>query len=134
MTDVRQQLSEAEQVQELMDGIPAAGAAATGRHGVPKGGSRGRRTAGSPGPVSRVAQVRLQADEFAELEKVMRLLHLSSTSEALREGIRLLVRDAAEIAAADDIGSYYGERPAPLPDGVIPASEEDLVAADAEKW
>ncbi|HEY5846585.1 MAG TPA: hypothetical protein VIT42_07330 [Microlunatus sp.] len=90
---------------EVMDGIPTAGSAATGGRGVPRVGSR-RRTAGSPGTASRVAQVRRAADDFAELEKVMRQLHLSSTSEALRAGIRLLVRDAAEVAAADDIGSF----------------------------
>lgn len=33
---------------------------------------------------------------------VVRQLRLSTTSEALREGIRLLVREAREIAAAED--------------------------------
>jgi hypothetical protein len=81
-----------------------------------------------------VAQVRLQADELEALRNVMRQLHLSSTSEALREGIRLLVREAAEIAAAEDIRHFYGERPAPLPEGVVPATEQELAAADAERW
>ncbi|MFL6074557.1 MAG: hypothetical protein ACJ73S_14275 [Mycobacteriales bacterium] len=68
------------------------------------------------------------------LQKVMRQLHLPSTSEALREGIRLLVREAAEIAAAEDIRNFYGERSAPLPGGVVPATEQELAAADAEQW
>jgi hypothetical protein len=81
-----------------------------------------------------VAQVRLQADELAALQNVMRQLHLPSTSEALREGIRLLVREAAEISATEDIRRFYGERPAPLPEGVIPATQQELAAADAEQW
>jgi Arc/MetJ-type ribon-helix-helix transcriptional regulator len=64
----------------------------------------------------------------------MRQLQLSSTSEALREGIRLLVREAAEIAAAEEIRSFYGERQASLPDGVAPATDQELAAADAEQW
>jgi Arc/MetJ-type ribon-helix-helix transcriptional regulator len=64
----------------------------------------------------------------------MRQLHLSSTSEALREGIRLLIREAAEIAAADEVRSFYGERQAPLPDGVAPATDQELAAADTEQW
>lgn len=64
----------------------------------------------------------------------MKQLHLSSTSEALREGIRLLVREAAEVAAAEDIRSFYGEQLAPLPEGVVPATEQELTAADAEQW
>jgi hypothetical protein len=81
-----------------------------------------------------VVQVRLQGAELAALQQVMRQLHLSSLSEALREGIRLLVREAAEIGAAEDIRAFYGEQPAPLPEGVIPATEQELAAVDAEQW
>jgi hypothetical protein len=49
--------------------------------------------------------VRLQADEVVALQNAMRQLRLSSTSEALREGIRLLVREAAEISAAEESGT-----------------------------
>ena len=97
-------------------------------------GARRTKAGGSAGRASRVAQVRLQADELEDLQKVMQQLHLSSTSEALREGIRLLVREAAEIAAAEEIRSFYGDRPAPLPAGVIPATEQELAAAVAEQW
>jgi hypothetical protein len=30
--------------------------------------------------------------------------------------------EAAEVRAAEEIRAFYGDRPAPLPDGVIPAS------------
>ena len=107
---------------------------AAGTRDGAKPASRGRAAGGSTGPASRVAQVRLQADELAALQKVMRQLHLTSTSEALREGIRLLVREAAEIGAAEDIRDFYGEQPAPLPEGVVPATERELAAVDAEQW
>jgi Arc/MetJ-type ribon-helix-helix transcriptional regulator len=64
----------------------------------------------------------------------MQQLHLSSTSEALREGIRLLTKEAAEVAASEDIRRFYGGRTAPLPEGVVPATDEELAAADAERW
>lgn len=91
---------------------------------------RARGSAGS----SQVAQVRLQPDEVRALHEVMQQLHLSSTSEALREGIRLLTREAAEVAAAEDIRRFYGGRAAPVPEGVVPATDEELAAADAERW
>ena len=91
----------------------------------------GRRRATAPS-ASSVAQVRLQADEMAELRDVMRQLSLTTTSDALREGIRLLVNEAREIAAAHEIQNFYGGGPAPLPDGVVPATPEELAAADSE--
>jgi hypothetical protein len=95
--------------------------------------ARGGRRDAAP-PASSVAQVRLQADEIAELRDAMRQLSLTSTSEALREGIRLLVNEARQIAAAHEIQTFYGGGTAPLPDGVVPATEEELAAADAEPW
>jgi len=83
---------------------------------------------------SRVAQVRLQADEMEALQQVMRQLSLRSTSEALREGIRLLIREAAEATASEEIHRFYGEQPAPLPEGAVPATTEELAAADAQQW
>ena len=68
------------------------------------------------------------------LRDVMRQLSLPTTSEALREGIRLLVREAREIAAADNIQHFYAGQQAPLPGGVVPATETELAAADAEEW
>lgn len=85
-------------------------------------------------PASSVAQVRLQADELAQLHDAMRQLSLTTTSEALREGLRLLAREAREVTAAEEIRHFYGGEPAPLPDGVVPATQEELAAADLEQW
>jgi hypothetical protein len=71
---------------------------------------------------------------MAALQGVVRRLNLASTSEALREGIRLLVREAAEIEAADEIRTFYGDRPAPLPEGVSAPSAAELRAADEAQW
>lgn len=81
-----------------------------------------------------MAQVRLQPDELAALHEVMRQFQLPSTSEALRAGLRLLVREAAEVSAAADIEGFYRDQLVPLPDGVVPATEQELAAADAEQW
>lgn len=43
-------------------------------------------------------------------------------------------REATEVAAAEDIRRFYGSRLAPLPEGVTPATEEELAGADAEQW
>jgi hypothetical protein len=68
------------------------------------------------------------------LHEVMRQLNLPSTAEALREGIRLLIRESVEVAAAEKIRRFYGEQPVPLPDGVVPVTKEELAAVDAEHW
>lgn len=83
---------------------------------------------------TKVAQVRLQAEEMAALNEVVRRLNLPSTSEALREGLRLLVREVAEMEAAEEIRSFYDSGQAPLPDAVAPASEADLAAVDELRW
>lgn len=83
---------------------------------------------------SRLAQVRLRAEEMEALQEVMRTLDLTSTSDALREGLRLLAREAAELKAAEDIRSFYGGTPAPLPDGAAPATEAELTAAADARW
>jgi hypothetical protein len=68
------------------------------------------------------------------LQEVMRTLHLGSTSDALREGLRLLAREAAEVDAAADIRAFYAARPAPLPDGVTEPTDSELSAADSAQW
>jgi hypothetical protein len=68
------------------------------------------------------------------LHAVMRTLHLDSTSDALREGLRLLAREAMELDAANDIRAFYGGRPAPLPDAVPPPTEVEIAAADDVRW
>jgi hypothetical protein len=82
----------------------------------------------------KTAQVRLRADEAASLDHTMQVLHIPSTSEALREGLRLLHREAAETRAADNIRAFYQGQPAPLPEGVMPVDEADLRAADEAEW
>jgi hypothetical protein len=82
----------------------------------------------------KLAQLRLQPDDVEALDEVMRTLNLASTSEALREGLHLLAREAAEIRAAQAIRDFYGGEPAPLPDGVVPPSEEELREADEAEW
>jgi hypothetical protein len=68
------------------------------------------------------------------LQEVMRTLHLGSTSDALREGLRLLAREAAEVDAAADIRAFYAAGPAPLPDGVTEPTDSELSAADSAQW
>jgi hypothetical protein len=52
----------------------------------------------------------------------------------LRECVRALVRAADELAMAEDVQRFYGGQLPPLPDGVVPATQEELAAADAEQW
>lgn len=83
---------------------------------------------------SRLAQVRLRDDEMQALEQVMRTLDLASTSDALREGLKLLTREAAEVGAAEEIRAFYREQHAPLPEGVVEPSDSELAAADDMRW
>ncbi|MEU2506076.1 hypothetical protein ABZ621_15350 [Streptomyces sp. NPDC007863] len=92
-----------------------------------------RNAAAVLGP-SRLAQVRLRGDEMQALQEVMRTLHLNSTSDALREGLRLLAREAAEVGAVEEIRAFYQEQGAPLPDGVVEPSDAELAAADEMQW
>ncbi|WP_282703152.1 hypothetical protein [Streptomyces sp. CC219B] len=81
-----------------------------------------------------VAQVRLRPDELADLQQVMQTLKLHSLSDALREGLRLLSREATEVAAAREIRDFYRGDQAPTPAGVLPATAEELAAADEIEW
>jgi hypothetical protein len=111
----------------------SASGARSGKAGAPEKGDRrspGRTSAGT----TRIAQVRLRPEEMAALQVVMRTMHLDSTSDALREGLRLLAREATEIDAAADIRAFYADRPVPLPDGVSPATDDELSAADEARW
>jgi Arc/MetJ-type ribon-helix-helix transcriptional regulator len=86
------------------------------------------------GGTGRVAQVRLGPDEVAAMEHVMQALNLGSTSDVLREGLRLLARKAAEVAAAEEIRDFYRGEPAPPPDGALAPTSEELAAADEAEW
>lgn len=81
-----------------------------------------------------IAQVRLGGAEWAELRETMKALGLSSTSEALREALRLLHREARREAMAQGIERYYHGEPAPAPEGVPPVSAADVEAADRYEW
>ncbi|WP_234383215.1 hypothetical protein [Streptomyces dysideae] len=89
---------------------------------------------GSYSRSTEVAQVRLRPDEMAALRLVMQSLNLPSVSDALREGLRLLSREAAEVAASEEIRAFYQGAPAPTPAGVLPATAEELAAADEIEW
>lgn len=86
------------------------------------------------GGATSVAQVRLRPDELADLQRVMETLELHSLSDALREGLRLLSREAAEVAAAREIREFYRGDRAPSPEGVSPATAEELASADETEW
>lgn len=53
------------------------------------------------------AQVRLSAQDWADLRETMRILDLAATSRALREAIRLLRREARQMQAAQSIAEFY---------------------------
>jgi hypothetical protein len=59
------------------------------------------------------------ANELLEIDA--EVLGLHGASEVVREGLRLVHQRAREMAAAAEYDDFYGGRPAPLPDGVIPA-------------
>lgn len=86
------------------------------------------------GGATSVAQVRLRPDELADLQRVMRTLNLHSLSDALREGLRLLSREATEVAASQEIRDFYQGASAPTPVGVVPATADELAAADDTEW
>lgn len=70
---------------------------------------------------------------MAALRETMRTLNLNTTSDALREGLRLLSREAAEIEAAEQIQAFY-DGAAPVPAGVPPVCAADHEAADEAQW
>lgn len=81
-----------------------------------------------------VAQFRLRPEESRWLSHSMLVFDFKSTSDALREALRLLHREATEVEAAERIRAFYQGKPAPLPEGVMPVDEEDLLAADNAEW
>jgi hypothetical protein len=59
-------------------------------------------------------QARVDADFARELEDDAAVLGLRSTSALVREGLRLVHRQARELAMADSYDEFYGGRPAPV--------------------
>ncbi len=69
-----------------------------------------------------VMQARVDADFAAELiERDAPALGLEGISAVVREGLQLVHKRAREMAAAAEYDRFYGGRPAPLPEAVIPA-------------
>lgn len=83
---------------------------------------------------SRVVQVRLQPEEVADLELIVDRFGYASTSDALRAAIRDLAREANAMRVAAEVRDYYGGRSAPIPEGVAPATQAELDAADEADW
>ncbi|MGW5973340.1 hypothetical protein [Streptomyces sp. NPDC055186] len=110
-----------------------AGATAKKRTSTAARAPQTRRKQGDSGATS-VVQVRLRPDEMADLQQVMQTLQLHSLSDALREGLRLLSREATEVAAAQEIRDFYHGTQAPTPEGVAPATPDELAAADETEW
>jgi hypothetical protein len=79
------------------------------------------------------AQVRLTQREWEDLVETMTLLRLESTSDALREGLRLLHHEAKAEAMARNISQYYRGSAPPLEGDPVPTFEE-LTAADSSEW
>jgi hypothetical protein len=59
-------------------------------------------------PRDRLVQVRLSAGDLTALHDILRTLNLRSSSDALRVGLRLLAREAAEVRASAAIHAFYG--------------------------
>lgn len=64
-------------------------------------------------------QARVDAELARELvESDAPVLGLEGTSALVREGLRLVHKRARELTMAEEYGKFYGETPAPLPEGV----------------
>lgn len=75
-----------------------------------------------------LVQARVPEDDARRLDHDMRALGLSSRSEALREGLRLLHRRARHAALAHDYDNFYGTgKQAPVSDVT---AWGDQIAAD----
>src|SRR5579884_2243768 len=86
-------------------------------------GRLGRRAAAAPrGRQSVIMQARIDG-EFARtlVERDARVLGLSGPSDLVREGLRLVHRQAQEKEMAEGYDRFYGGQPAPLPAGVVPS-------------
>ena len=63
---------------------------------------------------SKLVQARISAAEASILERTIATLGLDSSSDALREGLRLLDIHAQETEAAQQMSELYGDQAAPL--------------------
>ena len=70
-------------------------------------------------------QARIDAGFARELvEADAPVLGLDSASALVREGLRLVHKQARELAMAKEYDEYYGGEPAPLPEGVAAAWDD----------
>jgi hypothetical protein len=85
--------------------------------------SRTPREAAPSGTVT--MQARVDADFARELvEADAPVLGLDGTSALVREGLRLVHKQARELAMAREYDEFYGGEPAPLPEGVAAVWDE----------
>jgi hypothetical protein len=84
------------------------------------------RTRGEAPPSGTVTmQARVDADFARELvEADAPVLGLDGISALVREGLRLVHRQARELAMAREYDEFYGGEPAPLPEGVAAVWDE----------
>ena len=84
------------------------------------------RTRGEAPPSGTVTmQARVDADFARELvEADAPVLGLDGTSALVREGLRLVHKQARELAMAKEYDEFYGGEPAPLPKGVAAVWDE----------
>jgi Arc/MetJ-type ribon-helix-helix transcriptional regulator len=74
-----------------------------------------------------IIQARMSTDDVAQLDADRVALGLATRSDAIREGLRLLHRQARHTALARDYDDFYGHQEAPLSDL---AAMGDIVAAE----
>lgn len=61
-----------------------------------------------------LVQARLSAGHARQVDQDLASLGLKNRSEAVREGLRLLHRQAAHATLADEYDAFYGDAPAPV--------------------
>lgn len=84
---------------------------------------RPRKEAAPSGSVT--MQARIDAEFARELvEADAPVLGLNGTSALVREGLRLVHKQARELAMAREYDEFYGGEPAPLPEGVAAVWED----------
>ncbi len=100
----------------------AAGSGAAGTVSTARGGRRSARRASggraaprAAAPASTVTmQARVDAGFARELEADAAVLGLRSASELVREGLRLVHKQARELAMAASYDEFYAGKPAPV--------------------
>lgn len=75
---------------------------------------RSGRLAAASGAGTVTMQARVDADFARELKNDAAVLGLRSTSALVREGLRLVHKQARELAMADSHDEFYGGQPAPV--------------------